>query len=51
MEGNNAGMVTAMPYYHFSESWTPLRLIGIRFFTDDEGRRWIKVWGFHRRRI
>lgn len=39
-----------MPYYHFVEIWTPLKLIGIRFFRDEESRRlWIKVWSGSRR--
>lgn len=40
-----------VPYLYFKESWTPLKIIGIRFFTDDEGGFWIKIWNFHRRQI
>lgn len=40
-----------MPYYHFEEIWTPLKLIGIRFFRDDEQRLWIKLWSKPRRMI
>jgi hypothetical protein len=38
-----------MPYYYFTEIWTPLTFIGIKLFRDDEGRLWAKVWGFDRR--
>lgn len=40
-----------MPYLHFFEMWTPLKLIGIKLFKDDEGHTWIKYWGFKRRRV
>lgn len=40
-----------MPYYVFEEAWTPLKWIGIRFYRDDEGKWWVKVWSFKRRRI
>ena len=43
-------MKAVVPYYRFKEIWTPLRLIGVRFFKElDEGRIWIKV-GRKRRR-
>ena len=38
-----------MPYYIFKEKWTPLKIIGIRFYYDDLGRKWIKFWGMKRR--
>jgi hypothetical protein len=38
-----------MPYYHHNEKWTPFRLLGIRFFVDEKGRKWIKIWNKHRR--
>ncbi len=40
-----------MPYIHFIERWTPLKLIGIKIYRDDEGGLWIKIWGFRRRKI
>jgi len=40
-----------MPYYSFVVKWTPLKLLGIRFYVDDEGHRWIKVWFFKGRRL
>ncbi len=39
----------AVPNYYFKEIWTPLALIGIKFFKDDENRTWIKVWTKQRR--
>jgi len=38
-----------MPYYYFSSVWTPLSLIGIKLYKDNEGRLWVKVWGFDRK--
>lgn len=38
-----------MPNYHFKEIWTPLKLIRIRFFRDDQDRLWIKVFNNQRR--
>ncbi|WP_171630222.1 hypothetical protein [Paenibacillus plantarum] len=40
-----------MPNYYFTEVWTPLKLLGIKLFKDDEGAIWIKCWGFKRRRF
>lgn len=40
-----------MPYYYFSEVWTPLKLIGIKFFRDDENRLWVKFWVFSRKQL
>lgn len=40
-----------MPYYTFVERWTPLKILGIRFYKDEEGKWWIKVWSSKRRRI
>lgn len=33
-----------MPNYYFREFWTPLKLIGIRFYRDDEYDLWVKFW-------
>lgn len=38
-----------MPNYYFKEIWSPLKLIGIRFFRDDESRVWVKLWSKSRR--
>lgn len=38
-----------MPHYYFKEIWSPLKLIGIRFYLDDEEHMWIKVWSKARR--
>ncbi len=38
-----------MPNYYFKEIWTPLKLVHIKFFKDDENLYWIKV-GHHSRR-
>lgn len=38
-------------YYHMKESWTPLSLIGIRFFKTNEKELFIKVGKKRRRRI
>lgn len=38
-----------MPHYYFKELWSPLKLIGIRFYYDDEDRVWIKIWSKTRR--
>lgn len=40
-----------VPYFYFKEIVTPLKLVGIRFFRDDENHYWIKIWGFRRRRL
>ncbi|MBP1995542.1 hypothetical protein [Paenibacillus eucommiae] len=40
-----------MPYYYFSEVWTPLSKIGIKFFRDDEGKLWYKLGKHTRRRL
>jgi hypothetical protein len=32
-----------MPYYEIRERWTPLKLVGIRFYRDDKGGTWVKV--------
>jgi len=37
-----------MPNYYFKEIWTPLKLVNIRFYLDDENRVWVKVWSKHR---
>lgn len=39
-----------MPNYHFREIWTPLKILRIRFFRDDENRLWIKI-GSNKRRL
>jgi len=40
-----------MPYYHYREIKTPLKLIGIRLMRDDEGNIWIKVRKSSRRML
>lgn len=41
-----------MPWYVHKEIWTPLVVVGIRFFKDvEEGNLWIKVRNKKRRRI
>jgi hypothetical protein len=39
-----------MPYYHFREIWTPLKLVGLRFFIEGhDNTLWVK-WGNRHRR-
>lgn len=38
-----------MPYYYFKEVWSPLKLISIRFYRDNEGEMWIKIGSKARR--
>lgn len=41
-----------MPYYHFKEIWTPLALLGIRFFKEMEsGALYVKAWNGSRKPI
>lgn len=40
-----------MPYYHFKEIRTPLKLLGLKFYVDDKGRLWCKLWHFKRSRL
>lgn len=41
-----------MPYYAFKEIWTPFRLIGLRFFIEnDEGTIWYKLGNHQRKRL
>lgn len=40
-----------MPYYSFREQWTPLKLIGIRLFIDEDNKLWIKIWKSRRRKL
>lgn len=40
-----------MPSYYFKELWTPLRLVGIKLFRDDDGFLWIKWWSKPRKRL
>jgi hypothetical protein len=40
-----------VPQYYFSEIWTPLKIVGIRLFRDDDGNIWIKFWKKRRRRL
>jgi hypothetical protein len=40
-----------MPYIHFREIWTPLRLLGTRVYVTDEGDWYIKVLNAKRKRI
>lgn len=43
--------MSEMPNYYFNEIWTPLKLVGIRLFRDDNMGVWIKFWHKKRRRI
>lgn len=38
-----------MPNYYFKEIWTPLKLLRICFFKDDEDRIWVKFFSKPRR--
>lgn len=38
-----------MPYYHYKEVWTPLKLIGISFYKDEHNRVWYRLWKGKRR--
>lgn len=40
-----------MPYFHFKEVWTPLKLVRIRFYRDEERRLWIKAGSGRRRPV
>ncbi len=40
-----------MPYHYFTEIWTPLRLIGVKLLRDSDGKYWVKIWGFTRRKL
>ncbi|WP_263575725.1 hypothetical protein [Paenibacillus vietnamensis] len=40
-----------MPSYYFKELWTPMTIVGIKLFKDDEGHLWIKVRDSKRRRL
>jgi len=40
-----------MPHFYFREIWTPLKLIGIKIFKDDQGDIWYKVFSKSRRRV
>ncbi|WP_272949041.1 hypothetical protein [Paenibacillus contaminans] len=40
-----------MPYYYFKEIWTPLKLLGISIFKDEEDRIWYKLWKYKRRQL
>lgn len=40
-----------MPMYHMKEIWTPLKLVGIKFYRTEEGHIYLKVWNRKRRRI
>ncbi|WP_161798154.1 hypothetical protein [Aneurinibacillus tyrosinisolvens] len=40
-----------MPYYHFKQIYTPLLLVGVRFYKDEHGHYWIKVRNNRKRRI
>jgi hypothetical protein len=38
-----------MPYYQFREFWTPLKVFGVRFFREADGKIWVKVRARERR--
>ena len=38
-----------MPNYYFKEIWTPLKIIRIHFYRDDENRFWVKMGSKPRR--
>lgn len=40
-----------MPHFYFREIWTPLKLMGIKLFKDDEGKLWYKIFSSPRKRI
>jgi len=40
-----------MPYYHMKEMWTPLKMIGIKFFKTEDGHLFVKVWKQNRKLI
>ncbi|SFT25359.1 hypothetical protein SAMN05428962_5821 [Paenibacillus sp. BC26] len=40
-----------MPNYYFKEIWSPLKLIGVRFYRDDDNYLWVKMWSKQRRRV
>jgi hypothetical protein len=41
-----------MPLYHMKEIWTPLKLIGLKFFKcEDDGHYYIKFGKHPRKRI
>lgn len=40
-----------MPLYQMREIWTPLKLIGVKFFKSDDSSIFIKVFNYHRRRL
>ncbi len=45
------GEENQMPYYHMKEIWTPLKLIGIKFFKTSDGQLFIKKWNQPRKLI
>lgn len=49
--GFPTGVKIDMPYYVFKEKWTPLRLVGLKLYVDDEGRLWWQLWGSRRKRF
>ena len=40
-----------MPLYQMREIWTPLKLVGVKFFKSDDNSIFIKVFNQHRRRL
>lgn len=40
-----------MPLYHMKEIFTPLKLVGIKFYKSDEGNLYIKYLDRPRKRI
>ena len=43
--------VQLMPLIEMKEFFTPLKLIGIKFFRSREGQVYIKVWNHPRKRL
>ncbi|MDF9760421.1 hypothetical protein OKW24_002194 [Peribacillus simplex] len=40
-----------MPLLQMKEIWTPLKLVGVKFFKSDDRSVFIKVFNQHRRKI
>ncbi len=43
--------VCLMPLIEMREVFTPLKLIGIKFFRSSEGQVYMKVWNHPRKRL
>jgi hypothetical protein len=40
-----------MPLYQMREIWTPLKLVGVKFFKTEEGSIFLKVFNKRRRKL